>query len=67
VDTTARLDVLPTDSKQFDMTSKQTMHVKSVNFADADKVVGGLPHFSEHVLNYEFVPDKQPSDDPPPA
>jgi hypothetical protein len=48
-DTTAGLDVLPTDSKQFDKTSKQTMHVKRVRFGDADKVMGGLPHFSEHV------------------
>jgi hypothetical protein len=36
-----------------------------VRFADADKVVGGLPHFSEHVSDDEFVPDKQPNDDPP--
>jgi hypothetical protein len=43
-DTVARLDVLPTDRKQFDKTSKQTMHVKRVRFAHADKVVGGLPH-----------------------
>jgi hypothetical protein len=57
-DTAARLDVLPTDSKQ-------TMHVKRVRFADADKVMGGLPHFSEHVLDDEFVPDKQPNDEPP--
>jgi hypothetical protein len=64
-DTTARLVVLPTDSKQFDKTSKQTMHVKRVRFADADKVVGGMPHFSEHVSDDEFVPDKQPNDDPP--
>jgi hypothetical protein len=41
------------------------MHVKRVRFADADKVVGGLPHFSEHALDDEFVPDKQPNDDPP--
>jgi hypothetical protein len=41
------------------------MHVKRVRFADADKVVGGLPHFSEHVSDGEFVPDKQPNDDPP--
>jgi hypothetical protein len=61
----ARLDILPTDSKQFDKTSKKTMHVKLVRFADADKVVGGLPHFSEHVSDDEFVPDKQPNDDPP--
>jgi hypothetical protein len=27
-DTAARLDVLPTDSKQFDKTSKQTMHAR---------------------------------------
>jgi hypothetical protein len=39
-DTAARLDVLPTDSKQFYDTSKQTMHVKRVRFADADRVVG---------------------------
>jgi hypothetical protein len=64
-DTAARLDVLPTDSKQFDKTSKQTMHVKRVRFADADKVVGSLPHFSEHSSDNEFVPDKQPNDDPP--
>jgi hypothetical protein len=50
---------------KFDKTSKQTMHVKRVHFADADKVVGGTPHFSEHVSNDEFVPDKQPNDDPP--
>jgi hypothetical protein len=62
-DTDARLDVLPTDSKQFDKTSKKTMHVKRVRFADAEKVVGGLPHFS--VSDDEFVPDKQPNDDPP--
>jgi hypothetical protein len=36
-----------------------------VSFADAEKVVGGLPHFSEHVSDDEFVPDKQPNDDPP--
>jgi hypothetical protein len=64
-DTAARLDVRPTDSKQFDKTSKQTMHVKFVRFADADKVVGGLPHCSEHVSDDEYVPDKQPNDDPP--
>jgi hypothetical protein len=64
-DTAARLDVLSTDSKQFDKTSKQTMLVKRVRFADADKVVGGLPHFCEHVSDDEFVPDKQPNDDPP--
>jgi hypothetical protein len=64
-DTAARLDVLPTDSKQFDKTSKQTMHVKRVRFADTDKVVGGLSHFSEHVSDDEFVSDKQPNDDPP--
>jgi hypothetical protein len=45
--------------------SKQTMHVKRVRFADADKVAGGLSHFSEHVSDDEFVPDKQPNDDPP--
>jgi hypothetical protein len=44
-DTAARLDVLPTDSKQFDKTSKQAMYVMRVRFADADKVVGFLPHF----------------------
>jgi hypothetical protein len=64
-DTDARLDVLPTDSKQFYKTRKQKMHVKRVRFADADKVVGGPPHFSEHVSDDEFVPDKQPNDDPP--
>jgi hypothetical protein len=64
-DTAACLDVLPTDSKQFDKLSKRTMHVKCVRFADADKVVGGLPHFSEHVLDDECVPDKQPNEDPP--
>jgi hypothetical protein len=64
-DTVARLDVLPTDRKQFDNTSKQTMRVKRVRFADADKVMGGLPHFSEHVSDDKFVPDKQPNDDPP--
>jgi hypothetical protein len=64
-DTAARLDVLSTDSKQFDKTSKQTMHVKCVRFADADKVVGGLLHFSEHISDDEFVPDKQSNDDPP--
>jgi hypothetical protein len=45
--------------------SKQRMLVKRVRFADADKVVGGLLYFSEHVSDDEFVPDKQPSDDPP--
>jgi hypothetical protein len=64
-DKVARLDVLPTDSKQFENTSKQTMHVKLVRFADADKVVDGLSHFDEHVSDDEFVPDKQPNDDPP--
>jgi hypothetical protein len=64
-DTAARLDVLPTASKHFDKTSKQTMHVKRVRFADADKFVGGLPHFSEHVSDDTFVPDKQPNEDPP--
>jgi hypothetical protein len=64
-DTAARLDVFPIDSKQFDKTRKQTMHVKRVRFADADKMMGGLPHFSEHVSDDEFVPDKQPNGDPP--
>jgi hypothetical protein len=64
-DTAARLGVLPTDSKQFDNTSKQTMLVKRVRFADADKMVDGLPHFSEHVSDDEFAPDKQPNHDPP--
>jgi hypothetical protein len=58
-DTAARLEVLPTDNKQFGTTSRQTMHVKRVRFADAEMVVGGLPHFSEHVSDDEFVPDKQ--------
>jgi hypothetical protein len=57
-DTAARIDDLPTVSKRFDKTSKQRMHVKRVRFADADKVVGGLPHFSEHVSDDEFVSDK---------
>jgi hypothetical protein len=35
-----------------------------MHFADADKMGGGLPHFSEHVSDEEFVPDKQPNDDP---
>jgi hypothetical protein len=64
-DTAARLDVLPTDSKQFDNTSEQTMNVQRVRFANADKVVDGLPHFSEHVSDNEFVPDNQPNDEPP--
>jgi hypothetical protein len=64
-DTAARLDVLLTDSKQFDKTRKQTKHVKRVRFADADKVVGGLLHFSEHILDDEFVRDNQLNDDPP--
>jgi hypothetical protein len=64
-DTAARLDVLSTDSKQFDKTSKQKMHVKLVRFADADKVVRGLPYFGEHVSDDEFVPDEQRNDDPP--
>jgi hypothetical protein len=64
-DKATRLEVLPTDSKQFDKTSKQTMHVKRVRFADADKVVSGMPHFSEHVSDDEFVPNKQSNDDPP--
>jgi hypothetical protein len=63
-DTAARLDVLPTESKQFDKTSKQAMHVKRVRFDDADKVVGGLPHFSEHVSDDKIVPDKQPNGRP---
>jgi hypothetical protein len=64
-DTAARLDVLLTDSKQFDKTSKQTTHVKRVRFADADTVVGGLSHFSEHVSDVDFVPDKQSNDELP--
>jgi hypothetical protein len=64
-DTAARQDVLPTDSKKFDKTSKKTIHVKRERFADADKVMGGLPHFSEHVSDDESVPDKHPNDDPP--
>jgi hypothetical protein len=64
-DTAARQDVIPIDSKKFDKTSKQTMNVKRVRFTDADKVVSGLPHFSEHVSDDEFVPDKQQNDDPP--
>jgi hypothetical protein len=64
-DAAARLDVLPTDSKKFDNTSKQTIHVKRVHFSDADKVVGGLPYFSVHASDDEFVPDKQQNDEPP--
>jgi hypothetical protein len=64
--TAARLDALPTDSEQIDNTIKQTTHVKRVRFACSDKVVGGLPQFSEHVSDDESVPDKQPDDDPPP-
>jgi hypothetical protein len=41
------------------------MQVKRVRFTDADKVVGGLFHVSEHVSDDEFVPEKQPNDDPP--
>jgi hypothetical protein len=41
------------------------MHVKRVHFADADKVVVGLPHFSEHVSDDEFVQEKEPNDDQP--
>jgi hypothetical protein len=52
LDTADRLDVLSPDSKQFDKTRNQSMHVKRVRFADADKVVGGLPHFSEHVSDH---------------
>jgi hypothetical protein len=63
-DTAARLDVLPTDSKHYDKTSKKTIHVKRWRVADADKVMGGLPHFSENTSNDEFVPDNQPNDDP---
>jgi hypothetical protein len=55
-DTAAHLDVIPTDSKQFEMTSKQTMHVKSVRFAGADKVVGGLSHFSEPCIGRLVCP-----------
>jgi hypothetical protein len=64
-DTAARLDVLPRDRKQFDKTSKQIVHVKRVRFAATDKVIGGLLHFSEHISDYEFVPDMQPTDDLP--
>jgi hypothetical protein len=64
-ETAARLDVVPTDSTKFVNTSEQTMHIKRVRFANADKVVGGLPDFNEHVSDDEFVPDKQPNDDPP--
>jgi hypothetical protein len=64
-DTAARLDVLPTDSKQFDKTSKRIMHVKRVRFANADKVVSGMPHFGEHESDDDLVQDKEPNDDPP--
>jgi hypothetical protein len=63
--TAARLNVLSPDSKQLEKTSKETVNVKRVRFADADKVMSGLPHFSEHVSDDEFVPDKQPNDDLP--
>jgi hypothetical protein len=36
-DTSARLDVLPTERKQFDKTSKQTIHVKRVRFANEEQ------------------------------
>jgi hypothetical protein len=36
-----------------------------VRFVDADKVMGGLPHFGEHESDDNFVADKQPNDDPP--
>jgi hypothetical protein len=48
-DTAARLDLLPTDSKQFNKMSKLKMHVRRVRFVDANKVVGGLPRLSDHV------------------
>jgi hypothetical protein len=41
------------------------MHVKCVRFADADKVVSGLPHFSETLWDDEYFPHKQLNDDPP--
>jgi hypothetical protein len=41
------------------------MHVKRVRFADADKMVGGLLHFSDHISDDESILDKQPNDDPP--
>jgi hypothetical protein len=60
-----RLDVIPTDSKHFDKTSKRARHVKRVYFADADKVVGDMPHYSNREVDDEFVPDKQQNDDLP--
>jgi hypothetical protein len=41
------------------------MHVKRVRFANADKVVGGMPHFGEHESDDDLVPDKQPNNDLP--
>jgi hypothetical protein len=63
--TAARLDVRSTDRKQLGKTSKQTMQVKRVRFADSEMVVCGLPRFSEHISDDWFVPYKQSYDDPP--
>jgi hypothetical protein len=60
-----RLVILRTDSKQFYKTIKRTMNVKSVRFADPENVVGCLLHFGKHESDDNFVPDKQPNDDPP--
>jgi hypothetical protein len=64
-DESASLDVLPTDRKQFDKTSKREMHVKRACFADPDEVVSGPLHFSERESDAEFASDKQPNDDRP--
>jgi hypothetical protein len=41
------------------------MHFKRVRSALADKVVSGLPHFSEHVSDDGIVSKKQTNDNPP--
>jgi hypothetical protein len=46
-------------------TEASSLSAHNMRFADADKLVGGLPHFGEHVSDDEFVPDKQPNDEPP--
>jgi hypothetical protein len=60
-DTATRLDVLPIDSKKFDKSSKQAMHVKRVRFADAEKVVGGLVGFGDLVSMYRTISLSQTS------
>jgi hypothetical protein len=41
------------------------MRVKRMSFADADNVVESLPNFSDRASDDDFVPDKQPNDNPP--